>query len=114
VPSPDISACRVLLVEDNPADAELVEDSLSQQGSPGRFAVHQVSTLAMACAACKTEAYDCIVVDLELPDSSGVEAVRKLHAQMPDVAIVAFSGVDSERLKVAAFEDGAQGFISKK
>lgn len=111
-PSALRSAYRVLLVEDNPAEAELVVDQLSNS-NPSRFEIAHVTTLDAAIGACNGKTFDCIVMDLQLPDSVGAETIRAMRAQSSAAAIVAFSGVDDERSRERALAHGAQDFVSK-
>lgn len=108
----DTRRYRVLLVEDHPGEAELVVESLSAS-TFGGFDITHVATLKEACAACERAKYDCIVLDLQLPDSSGVETIRAMRERSPDAAIVAYSGLEDERARAAALREGAQDFVSK-
>jgi signal transduction histidine kinase len=102
----------VLLVEDNLAEAVLVAERLSESHSD-EFDIVHVTTLEAAIAACRASRFDCIVMDLQLPDSMGADTVRAMRAQGCAVAIVAFSGLDDERARAGALAEGAQAFISK-
>ncbi|MFP5219150.1 MAG: putative bifunctional diguanylate cyclase/phosphodiesterase [Actinomycetes bacterium] len=101
---------RVLLVEDNPADAYLTADSLAVGGSgtvcdlAGRLS--EVTTARMA-------AVDCVIVDLSLPDAQGIEAVlalRRLHAAVP---LIVLTGDDDLDVASAALQHGAQDYLVK-
>src|SRR6185295_17964486 len=104
-------AYRVLLVEDNPAEAELVFERLSA-ASPA-FEITHALDMERARKACGVSKFDCIVLDLQLPDTRGVETIKTMRAQSPDAAIVAYSGMDDERSRSASLQEGAQDFISK-
>lgn len=104
-------AYRVLLVEDNPAEAELVFERLSA-ASPA-FEITHALDMERARKACGASKFDCIVLDLQLPDTRGVETIKTMRAQSPDAAIVAYSGMDDERSRSASLQEGAQDFISK-
>ena len=65
----------VLLVEDNPADARLVEILLSEAGPSPSFEVAHVGRLREAIQRLGHSAFDVILLDLSLPDSSGLETV---------------------------------------
>ena len=66
---------RVLLVEDNPGDAELVRKSLTDARGPP-FDLVAVDTLDDALEAGRNRPFDVVLLDLNLPDSDGVETVR--------------------------------------
>lgn len=103
---------RVLLVEDNHAEAELVFEMLSDS-CPGAFDITHVPDMKRASAASDNAVFDCIVLDLQLPDTSGVETIRTMRERCPQAAIVAYSGLDDERSRLASLREGAQDFVSK-
>ena len=72
---------QVLLVEDNPGDARLVQELLSETGS--QFELSHVATLTDARHQLMTEGADCVLLDLSLPDASRLEAPMQLRAAAP-------------------------------
>lgn len=105
-------ALSVLLVEDNPDDAFLVTTSL-QRGSRIPPDVTHVRDLAMAIEAIAMDTFDIILVDLGLPDSLGVESVRRLVANAPHSPVVVMTGLDDKEVATEAIAAGAQTFIVK-
>lgn len=100
----------MLLVEDDDGDALLVEDQLAE-GLP--FAqVERSRTLAEALASVE-RAVECVVLDLQLPDALGLDAVVQIRARAPRVALVVLTGLDDEAAGVAAVNAGAQDFLVK-
>jgi serine phosphatase RsbU (regulator of sigma subunit) len=99
----------LLLVEDDDGDALLVEDELALTGRP--VELRRVRTLAEAHAQLST-APACVLLDLGLPDSSGLDALREVRAAS-DVAIVVLTGLDDEAQGVAALAEGAQDYLVK-
>jgi CheY-like chemotaxis protein len=77
---------RVLLVEDNPGDADLVRERLESAG-PESFSVVWIETLAEALAQLSQDQFDVILLDLSLTDSQGLETFRSIHDQAPQMPI---------------------------
>jgi diguanylate cyclase (GGDEF)-like protein/PAS domain S-box-containing protein len=109
MPAPVI---KVLLVEDNAADAQLTTDMLYFARSP-RVEVLHAWRLSEAESLLAVERFDAIVLDLGLPDTVGLDGVRTLRAAAPESAIVVLSGIGSEALAIKALESGAQDYLVK-
>lgn len=103
---------RLLLVEDNPADADLQRRVLERQ-VPGAE-VHLAASLAEARTALAAGApFDCVVEDLRLPDGSGLELVSELHAAGRGEAVLVLTGHGEQETVVAAFRAGADDYLTK-
>jgi diguanylate cyclase (GGDEF)-like protein/PAS domain S-box-containing protein len=102
----------VLLVEDNRAEAELVLDELAFARRPG-FIVHHVTTMAAATDALSKAAHDVVVLDLGLPDSTGLAGVHAIRAAAAGAAIVVRSGLADKRVAIAALEAGVHDYLLK-
>lgn len=111
-PPEDARVFRLLIVENNPAEAELIAERL---GSACGNAVDIVHALDMmrASGAAEQGPFDCIVLDLQLPDTSGAEAISAIRARCPAAAILAYSGMDNDASRIAALQAGAECFISR-
>lgn len=103
---------RLLLVEDNPGDEELVREWLDH-GEFCRFDVSTVSTLEAARESLSESMFDAIILDLTLPDSQGVETVAQLRAACDTVPILVLTGSSSDDIRLQAFQAGAQDFYGK-
>jgi CheY-like chemotaxis protein len=105
-------AVRVLLlVEDEPADADLVEELL--EGSDIPFQVVRAQTRAEAVRTLTERVVDIILLDLKLPDDEGLsslEAVREAAADTPTVVLTAST---DEQLALACMDAGAQDYLYK-
>jgi signal transduction histidine kinase/DNA-binding NarL/FixJ family response regulator len=107
-------AKRVLLVEDNPGDAELVRIALDQ-AEAGAFEVDGAATLSEALGrACGSPAPDVTLLDLALPDSLGLDGLRRLREAAPEVPIVVLTGSADGALGAAAIQAGAQDYLLKE
>ena len=102
----------VLLVEDNPADARLLVESLRDSG-PGPFRVTHVPRLNAAVEALTRAPAQVILLDLSLPDSTGLATVDRLQAAAPGVPIVVMTGLQDEALALQAVRQGVQDYLVK-
>lgn len=101
---------ELLLVEDDDGDALLVEEELAMTGRA--FALRRARTLAEAHAQLGAEPPDCVLLDLGLPDSAGLDALRGVRAAS-EAAIVVLTGLDDEAQGIAALGEGAQDYLVK-
>jgi DNA-binding response OmpR family regulator len=99
---------RVLLVEDNRAYARLVELVLAE-ALPGVEVVH-AETLADAGARGRA---DCVLLDLGLPDSTGLEGIGRLREAGVEAPVVVLSGQPVEQMSGPARAAGAVGYVEK-
>jgi two-component system KDP operon response regulator KdpE len=99
---------RILVVDDEPPIARAVAANLRARG-------HEVTTVASGTAALnavETGDPDCVVLDLGLPGLHGLEVLRRLRT-WSSVPVVVLTATDAERDKVAAFELGADDYVTK-
>jgi sigma-B regulation protein RsbU (phosphoserine phosphatase) len=112
-----VSTVRLLLVEDNDGDAILIERLLrsATTRTPLRptSVVHRVHRLAAASAHLAEGDADVVLLDLALPDASGLDALRTLRSAAPLVPIVVLTGDDDDELALAALRAGAEDFLVK-
>jgi PAS domain S-box-containing protein len=105
----EISPRRVLLVEDNPGDAELVQIALSE-GSTA-FAVERVERVGEALAYLSSRDVDAVLLDLGLPDAAGLDGVERIRAAFPELPVVILTG--SYDVGVEAVRSGVQDYVRK-
>lgn len=103
----------VLLVEDFAPDARLILEMLRDAEGGDEYDLTHVRTMAAAEAALAGQKFSCVLLDLGLPDSTGVENVERLVAARKDVAIVVMTGLDDERAALEALQRGAQEYLVK-
>jgi DNA-binding NtrC family response regulator len=103
---------RVLLLEDNEDDQELVRIMLSR-AKDVNFDLETVSTLQEAIDRLTTSRYDAVLVDLTLPDSRDVDTIRNLHLRVPEMPLIALTGQDDMPTELAALAIGAQDYLIK-
>jgi len=104
----------LLLVEDNPADAELVREMLDSAGDHTVYDVRHVPRLMEAEHVLRTEQIDVVLLDLRLPDASGVDGVKALLRISHEVPIVVLTGMADESLALACIDAGAQDYLNKE
>ena len=102
---------HVLLIEDNPGDADLVRLRLVE--SNPSVDVNCVSRLADGLALLKQDSPSLVLLDLNLPDSQGSETFRKVLEKAPGVPVVILSGQDDQGLAIKALHQGAQDYLVK-
>lgn len=110
-PRSDAEASRVLLVEDSRAYAQLVEDML--EDSHAGFDVVHGRGIAEAASLLACEEFDCVLMDLGLPDASGLAGMRRLLELAPAVPVVVLTGRDDDEVGLDAVKEGAQDYLVK-
>jgi signal transduction histidine kinase len=101
----------VLLIEDNPGDADLVRLRLVEGQSPVK--VNCVNRLSDGLASLTVETPSVVLLDLNLPDSHGAETFRRVMDHAPNVPVVVLSGQDDEALAMKAVHQGVQDYLLK-
>ena len=99
----------ILIVEDEASVAELIAETLIQRGHEARVAV----SAAHASLIVSTERPDLILLDINLPDSSGTFVLGRLRQLQPDVPIIMLTANTDDELARATFRRGAFDYISK-
>lgn len=105
---------KVLLVEDDPDDVRLVHEALDESGQSSSFEVAHVTRLRDARERLGRDPFDAVLLDLSLPDSSGLETFHHVEDQAPKVPIVVLTGLDDEAIGLQALDTGAQDYIVKE
>lgn len=105
---------KVLLIEDNPGDAELIRTMLKEAKGMS-FEVEWRDTLSEGLKRLSSGGIDVVLLDLVLPDSAGQDTLQRLHAtSLPtQIVVVVFSGQADEELAVQALQQGAQDYLIK-
>ncbi|MEA3281232.1 MAG: response regulator, partial [Euryarchaeota archaeon] len=103
---------KVLLIEDNPGDARLITEMLSEVDST-LFDVENAYRLSEGLTRIQKGGIDAVLLDLGLPDSSGIDTFEKVHDQTPEVPIVMLTGLDDTELALEGMSKGAQDYLVK-
>lgn len=106
------TALKLLLLEDNPADADFLQELLSEADGQTWTIVH-VEYLHAALSQIQQQPFDLVLSDLSLPDAQGLDTVAQIHAFAPDLPIVVLTGLADEAIGLAALRQGAQDYLIK-
>lgn len=102
---------HILLIEDNPSDARLVEILLADAELPCHIEHH--TTLTAGIQALHQGEYAVVLLDLTLPDSRGFESLERLLEAVPSANVIVLTGLTDKQLGVKAVKSGAQDFLVK-
>ncbi len=103
---------RLLVVEDNAADARLLRECL-EEADGLRFELTHVDRLSRALEMLRSEPFDAIILDLKLPDSVGLATFARTHSQSPEVPILVLTGSLDESVAMDAVAGGAHDYLVK-
>jgi len=103
---------KLLLIEDNPSDARLIEVMLDH-ASNGLFEIAHVERLSAGIQRLAQGGINVVLSDLSLPDSEGLNTFARLHAQAPEIPIIVLSGLNDTNLALKAVHEGAQDYLIK-
>jgi len=102
----------VLLIEDNPGDARLIREMLSE-GEEALFHLECVGRLSQGLEYLSARGAALVLLDLSLPDSFGLDTFLKVYAHSPKVPIIVLTGNDDQKVALSAVKTGAQDFLIK-
>lgn len=108
----DKKILKVLLIEDNAGDAFLMKFYIGESQAP-KFDITHVETIAAAFEQLNNTVFDIVLMDLNLPDSLGMESVKKLMEKYPDNLVIVLTGLIDERVGLETVRYGAQDFLVK-
>lgn len=104
---------KILLIEDNPGDARLVELLLMDTEMSDYKITNEVTLAAGMSRLEEGNEYVAILLDLTLPDSRGFETLEKLIGKYPDINVIVLTGLSDKNLGINAVKAGAQDFLVK-
>ena len=104
---------KVLLIEDNLAEARLLKEIL-KGNEKKEFHLVNVSRLSEAISLLQQTDFDVILLDLTLPDSQGLESLAPLLITAPKLPIVVLTNTNDDNLALAALRQGAQDYLIKR
>ena len=103
---------RLLYLEDETSIFNLVQALLVGE-QPGVFHLRRAANLKEGFDVLSRESFDLILLDLDLPDSRGLETLKRTHAHCPSLPIVVLTGIGDESVAEQVLELGAQDFLEK-
>ena len=106
----DRERLKVLVIEDDDAIAKLITMIIEKSGP---YIVERVGSIASADKRLQAGGIDAALLDLELPDSSGIETVRHICGPYPELPVVILTSHDESDIAQQALREGAEDFVSK-
>ncbi len=103
---------KVLLIEDNPGDANLIRQMLTEERLTS-FDLEWAEELSTGLKHLARRDIDALLLDLSLPDSQGLDTFTRVQTQAPELPIIVLSGLEDETLAVEAVRKGAQDYLVK-
>jgi DNA-binding response OmpR family regulator len=100
---------KILLVEDEPALRSTLIEALRQSG----YVVEVAADYTQALDKIKVYRYDCVLLDLTLPDGNGLDLLRALKADSSPAGVLVISARDSLDDRVAGLDLGADDYLVK-
>jgi DNA-binding response OmpR family regulator len=107
-----VKIIEVLLFEDNPGDAGLLEEILEE--SNNSYELKIVESLEEGLDVLNNDYFDIILLDLGLPDSDGINTLIDVNKISPNTPIIVLTGLNDEELGILAMKRGAQDYLIKK
>ncbi len=109
MPNPDL---EVLLIEDDPRDAELIRQHFRTADLKMSLTVEK--SLSGGVSRLEESPQAAVLVDLTLPDGRGISAITRLHEKFPAIPIVALNVLENEMLSIEVIREGAQDYLVKE
>jgi diguanylate cyclase (GGDEF)-like protein len=110
-------AIRILLVEDNPRHAQLLQDAMGDvtpaTSGAGPYELTHVTGLADGLSRLNAQEFDIVLLDLSLPEAPGLDALVRIRERHEDVPIIALIGRGEDDLVPQALQVGAQDYVQK-
>lgn len=108
-----MTVISVLLIDDDVLDRRLVRHALSDVAGQVKFKVASAEHLAQAEQMISKEAFDVVLLDLGLPDSRGIETVKKFRSINTQIPVVVLTGMEDEETAIEAIKAGADDYVAK-
>lgn len=102
---------NILIVEDNPFDFKLTSKLLTKDSSA--YSIEWASTLGLGFNKLESAVFDVILLDLNLPDSKGIESLITIRSLAPTTPVIILTSQDDEQTAVMALKTGAQDYLIK-
>jgi len=103
---------NILLIEDNPGDIRIIKEHL-KEAKEFKFNLHSVENLLKGLTCITENSFDIILLDLLLPDSSGIETLERILEKDSKYPIIVLTGMDNLNLAIQAIKAGAQDYLVK-
>ncbi len=102
------------MIEDDPVACQLVQRTLDRGDLNIKFELETVRDMASAKETLAQKRFDNILLDLELPDSNGIQSVKHIRNISPDIPIIVLSGVSDNNMERQTIREGADRYLRKE
>jgi len=102
---------RILLIEDNPADAAAVRETVER--ADGGTRLYEAENLLAGLELLADGEIDLVLLDLAVSDGLGLDGVHAIHNHAPGVPVVVLTGMDDDAMALRALQTGAQDYLAK-
>lgn len=106
---PDGTHIRILIVDDEPSLVELLSMAMRYEG----WELSTASTGTDAVRAARDVRPDAIVLDIMLPDFDGLEVMRRIRAEQPDVPVIFLTARDGVQDRISGLTAGGDDYVTK-
>ena len=107
-----MDSINVLVIEDNPADMRLIREGFLELTQPV-FKIYHADRLAQGLEQLRREPIEVVLLDLSLPDSTGIETLKRVHDAFAKLPVIVLTGFEDEALGLEAMRHGAQDCLVK-
>jgi len=112
-----MNALRILLVEDNKSDAALIREMIHEESGKdvdkAEYELISRDSHGKAMEYLAENTVDAILLDLSLPNSEGIDSVRRLIAREKNTPVIVLTGLDDEAVAIQALQSGVQDYLNK-
>lgn len=113
----ELRTIKILLVEDSDFDVYIINDMLKNAGNidfiKSTFEITRVKSLSEAQLKLNKDYFDMILLDLTLPDSIGLDTLKKINTEFPEVPIIVLTSLNDQITAINAVKNGAQDYLIK-
>lgn len=103
--------CNILIIEDNPFDFKMTSKLITK--SNNRYLIEWATTLEMGLQKLSSSHFDILLLDLNLPDSRGIETLMPVRRLAPTLPVIVLTSQDDEASAITALKSGAQDYLIK-
>ena len=108
----DINSLKILLIEDNPADADWIEEILIEEKLAG-LQLNHVNRVKEGLKSLSQDCFDAVLLDLSLPDSQGIDNITMVKQQAPELPIIVLTSLNDQNIAIQSVREGAQDYLIK-
>lgn len=113
----ELGTIKVLLVEDSNFDVHIIKDMLTDEivnnFKKTTFEIDRVKSFENAKQKLIRDYFDIILLDLTLPDSIGLETLKKVYAEASEIPIIVLTSLNDQLVVINAVKEGAQDYLVK-